>query len=56
MWEMWESFIKCGHNFENVGNVGPLGTLLIEKNICVTCTCDFVSFEVLSVEALPAVC
>ena len=20
-------FIKCGQNFENVGNVGPLGTL-----------------------------
>ena len=32
MWEMWEFFIKCGHNFENVGNVGnvgPLGTLFI---------------------------
>ena len=26
---MWESFIKCGQNIENVGNVGPLGTLLI---------------------------
>ena len=21
-------FIKCGQNFENVGNLGPLGTLL----------------------------
>ena len=21
MWEMWEFFIKCGQNFENVGNV-----------------------------------
>ena len=25
---MWEFFIKCGQNFENVGNVGPLGTLI----------------------------
>ena len=24
---MWGFFIKCGQNFENVGNVGPLGTL-----------------------------
>ena len=28
MWEMWEFLIKCGQHFENVGNVGPLGTLI----------------------------
>ena len=27
MWGMWEFFKKCGQNFENVGNVGPLGSL-----------------------------
>ena len=28
MWDMWELFIKCGQNFENVG---PLGTLHLLK-------------------------
>ena len=35
MWEMWECFIKCGQNFENVGNVGPLGTLHLRHDMIV---------------------
>ena len=28
-------FLKCGQNFENVVNVGPLGTLYVCIHVCV---------------------
>ena len=33
MWEMWDFFKNVGHILQNVGNVGPLGTLQLRSHV-----------------------